>query len=150
MLSATRPAATRSDLARDLTAVPVSAVMSRDVLVVSAQDPVVEVWQRMQDLGTPVAVVCDAARVVAVVSQHTLAVWWPCGGPLEMRRRQVRDVIDRGTPTLHADTAAHQAAELIIRFKVEGIPVVTAGGKLLGLVTPTDLVGLLALKSTPA
>lgn len=104
----------------------------------------------MQDSDSPVAVVCDAARVVAVVSQPTLAMWWPSGGPLEMRRRQVRDVIDRGTPTLHADAAAHEAAELIIRFKVEGIPVVTAGGKLLGLVTPTDLVGLLARETISA
>ena len=58
---------------------PVTAVMSRDVLVVDAQDPIIEVWQRMHDLGTPVAVVRDDSRIVAVVSQRTLAMWWPSG-----------------------------------------------------------------------
>ncbi|MBV9143710.1 MAG: CBS domain-containing protein [Pseudonocardiales bacterium] len=136
------------DLPRDITAVAVSAVMSRDVLVVGPQDPVVEVWQRMQNLRASVAVVCDATRVVAVVSERTLAVWWPSGGPGEIRRRQVRDIIDSGTPTVHADTTVHQAADLMIHFQLDGVPVVTASGELLGLVTHTDLVRLLALGNT--
>ncbi len=48
--------------------------MSRDMLVLDPQDPVVEAWQRMQDLSTELAVVCEATRVVAVVSQRPLAV----------------------------------------------------------------------------
>jgi CBS domain-containing protein len=99
-----------------ITAISVSAVMSRDVLVIGLQDPVVEVWQRMREAGTPVAVVCEDTRVVAVISQHTLAVWWPCGGPGEMHRRCVRDVTEPGTPTLHADATVHEAADLITRL----------------------------------
>lgn len=118
--------------------------MTRDVLVVAPQDPVVEVWQHMQDLATELAVVRDATRVVAVVSQRTLAVRWPSGGPGEMRRLRVQDVIEPGTPTLHADATAHQAAELITRLGLEGVPVVAARGELLGLITPTELVRLLA------
>jgi len=137
-------ATTSLDLPRALTAVPVSAVMSHDVLVVDPQDSVVEVWQRMQDLATRIAVVRDATRVIAVVSQHTLAVRWPAGGPGEMRRLRVRDVIEPGIPTLHADATVHQAADLITRLGLEGVPVVAAEGQLLGLVTPTELVRLLA------
>jgi CBS domain-containing protein len=136
------------DLPQDITAVPVSTVMSRDPLVVGLQDPVIEVWQRMQDMATPVAVVCEGTRVIAVVSERILAMWWPSGGPGEMRRRRVRDVIEPGTPTLHADATAHQAAELITRFHLDGVPVVTANGKLLGLITPTELVRLLAPDDT--
>jgi len=99
MPSEAQPATTQPNSAQDLGAVPVTAVMPRDVLVVDAQDPIIEVWQRMHDLGTPVAVVRDDSRIVAVVSQRTLAMWWPSGGPHEMRRRQVRDVIDPGTPS---------------------------------------------------
>ena len=138
------PTASRPDQPGAITAIPVSAVMSRDVLVVGPADPIVEVWQRMQEAATPVAVVCDRARVVAVVSQYTLAVSWPSGGPGEMRQRRVRDVIEPGTPVLHADATVHHAAELITRLNLEGLPVVTAGGGLLGLVTPTELVRLLA------
>ena len=50
-------AATSPDLLSDITTVPVAAVMSRDLLVVHSQDPVVEVWQRMQDSATDLAVV---------------------------------------------------------------------------------------------
>jgi CBS domain-containing protein len=132
------------DLSWDITAVPVSAVMSRDVLVVDAQAPVVEVWQRMQDGNAEVAVVGDATRVAAVVSQRTLAARWPSGGPAEMRRLLVRDVIDPGIATLHADATVREAADLITRFELDGVPVVTARGELLGLVTPTELVHLLA------
>ena len=137
-------AATSPDLLSDITTVPGAAGMSRDLLVVHSQDPVVEVWQRMQDSATDLAVVCDGTRVVAVVSQRTLAVRWPCGGPGEMRRLRVRDVIEPGTPTLHADATVHEAADLIIRLELEGVPVVAAGGRLLGLVSPTELVRLLA------
>jgi acetoin utilization protein AcuB len=144
MSALTRLAATSPNPPRDITAILVSAVISRDVLVVDPQDPVVEVWQRMQDVATELAVVHDATRVVAVVSQHTLAVRWPAGGPGEMRRLRVRDVIDLGTPTLTADATVHEAADLITRFDLEGVPVVAARGELLGLVTLTELVRLLA------
>lgn len=134
---------TRPDSPRDIAAVPVSAVMSTDVLAVHPQDPVVEVWQRMRDRRTPIAVVCEGNRVLATVSQTTLAVWWPSGGPGEMRRRRVRDVIEPGTPTLHPNAPAHEAAELIIHLALDGVPIVTATGTLLGLVTPTGLLHLL-------
>jgi CBS domain-containing protein len=144
MPSAVTPAATRSTSAQDIGAVPVSAVMARDVPVVDSQDPVIEVWQRLQDLNSPVAVVRDGNRIAAVVSQRTLAMWWPSGGPCEMRRRRLRDVIDPGIPAVHADTTVREAAELIIDFKLDGVPVIAAGATLLGLVTATELVRLLA------
>ena len=115
-----------------------------DVPVVDGHDPLVEVWQRLQDLDSPVAAVCDGTRVVAVVSQLTLAMWWPSGGPCEMRRCQVRDVIDPGIPTVHPHATVQEAAELINNFGLEGLPVVAAGGALLGVVTPRELVRLLA------
>ena len=123
---------------------PVSAVMARDMPVVDSHDPMTAVWQRLHDLDSPMAVVRDGSRIIAVISQRTLAMWWPSGGPCEMRRRRVRDVIDPGIPTAHADTTVREAAELITGFELEGVPVVTAGGALLGLVTPTELVRLLA------
>lgn len=149
MSGATRPVTTRSTSAQDLGAVPVTAVMVRDVPVVDGQDPVVEVWQRLHDLDSPMAVVCDGTRIVAVVSQRTLAMWWPSGGPCQMRRCQVRDVIDPGIPTVHPHTSVRETAELISNFGLEGVPVVTAGGSLLGVVTPSELVRLLA-ESIPA
>jgi CBS domain-containing membrane protein len=138
-----RSTAGTSDLPGDITTLPVSAVMSREVLVVNPQEPVIEAWQRMQDMATPVAVVCENTRVVAVISERTLALWWPSGGPSEMCQRRVRDVIEPGTPTLHGEAPVHQAAELLTHLKLEGVPVVAAGGALLGLVTPTELIRLL-------
>ena len=149
MSSAAQPVITRPRSAQDLAALPVSVVMVSDVPVVDGHDPVVEVWQRLHDLDSPVAVVCDGTRVVAVVSQHTLAMWWPSGGPCQMRRCQLRDIIDPGIPTVHPHTSVREAAELISNFGLEGVPVVTAGGALLGVVTLSELVRLLA-ESIPA
>ncbi|HYZ38498.1 MAG TPA: hypothetical protein VE673_17580, partial [Pseudonocardiaceae bacterium] len=81
MPSAVRPAATRSTSAQDIGAVPVSAVMARDVPVVTSQDPVIEVWQRLQDLNSPVAVVRDGNRIVSAP--------WRCGGHPARRARCV-------------------------------------------------------------
>jgi CBS domain-containing protein len=148
MSSATQPVITRPRSAQDLAALPVSAVMVSDVPVVDRHDPVVEVWQRLYNLDNPVAVVCEGTRVVAVVSQHTLAMWWPSGGPCQMRRCQVRDVIDPGIPTVHPHTTVGEAAGLINNYRLEGVPVVAASGALLGLVTPTELVRLLAEATT--
>ena len=149
MSSAEQPVITRPRTAKDLAALPVSAVMVSDVPVIDGHDPVVEVWQRLHNLDSPVAVVCEGTRVVTVVSQRTLAMWWPSGGPCQMRRCQVRDVIDPGIPTVHPHTSVREAAELISNFGLEGVPVVTTGGALLGVVTPSELVRLLA-ESIPA
>jgi CBS domain-containing protein len=144
MSTLTQLTGTSPGVSTDITALPVSVVMCREVLVVGPQDSVVEVWQRMQNVAAELAVVCDATRVVAVVSQHTLAARWPSGGPAQMCRLQVRDIVEPGIPTVHANATVREAAEVIIRCDLEGIPVVTASGRLLGLVTPTGLVRLLA------
>src|SRR5207248_10831036 len=125
-----RGATTESDSVRQIGAGPVSAVMSEDVLVVDARDPVIEVWRRMQELGTSVAVVREGTRIIGVVSERILALWWPSGGPREMLRRRVRDVVDPGTPVVHPDTPVAKAAELIYDFKLDGVPVVAADGAL--------------------
>jgi CBS domain-containing protein len=64
-----------------------------------------------------------------------------------MRRHRVREVIEPGTPTVHAHSTVREAAELISDFELDGVPVVAAGGALLGMVTPAELVRLLAGKT---
>jgi CBS domain-containing protein len=132
------------ELRSDLGALPVTAVMTGNVLTVHPHDRVVEVWQGMQNLGTRLAVVVDGTRVVAVVSERVLALRWPGGGPVEMRSRRVSDVVEIDTPVLRPDATVQEAAELIADLDVEAVPVVDTSKRLVGLVTPAELVRLIA------
>ena len=97
------PTISRPDLSAAIAAIPLNAVMSREVLVVGPQDPVVEVWQRMHDVATSMAVVCEGTRVadLRVDLPHNRDLTWmqrqapasDLGG-----RQPDEDPIGRGDP----------------------------------------------------
>jgi CBS domain-containing protein len=88
--------------------------------------------------------VLDARRVVAVLDDRTVATNWPAGGPEAPHRRFVGEIISRGVHCVLPDAPIALVAQVMRRTRSDAVPVITATGELVGLVTATDLVAAMA------
>lgn len=55
---------------------------------------------------------------------------------------KIREFMDTVVPTLTPDTPIMTAVDFLLRHRVTGAPVVDADGRLLGIITETDLLSL--------
>ena len=56
----------------------------------------------------------------------------------------VKDIMDTRVPTLHPDTKILDAINFLLRNRVTGAPVISDFGELVGIVTETDCLKLIA------
>ena len=122
-------------------------IMTRDPLYVSPSDSLRVVLERMRQRGCRRMPVVDGGRLVGIVTDRDVRL--ALNSPFILReRREDEALLDRVaaaecmTPdpvTLPPEASVLDAARLIRDRKFGGIPIV-ADGKLVGIVTETDLL----------
>jgi len=73
-----------------------------------------------------------------------VAARWPAGGPDAAHRRLVAEIVRRGVQCVLPDAPVSVVARLMRCSGADAVPVIGTAGDLLGLVTATDLVAVLA------
>jgi CBS domain-containing membrane protein len=135
------------------------ALVRRSTRALAPDTPLKEALATLRHHRTTVVPVTDeSARVLGVVTQQDLidkTVGWERRAPrlglgrriaLAARRGRaphgtVADVMTTGAVTLQPDTAAGQAAWLMMQAGLPQAPVIGSDGRLIGLVDQMDLVG---------
>lgn len=113
----------------------VETLMSPEPLVVHAQERLERAAQKMADRGVRHLPVVDHDGVLlGILSQRDVLQ----AGPGSERR--VADIMSRDVMAVAPDTHAHEAAYLLLHHRIGCVPVTSAGGKLLGIVTESDFV----------
>lgn len=94
-------------------------------------------------------VIDSAEHCIDVLSTEILARNWPVGGPDEARR-PVKDLLTGLLPpALHPDDPVAVAAREMLRTKIDFVPVANDNGRLIGLLTTTNLIAALAGEKEP-
>jgi|LQYC01.1.fsa_nt_gi CBS-domain-containing membrane protein len=140
-------------------AVKASDVMTRKVISVSKDTPLVEVTQIMAVQHISGVPVVDAERkVIGVISEKDFI--FHMGGEnirsfmgvvahclkskgcvaLPMRHQKAEDVMTHPAITVKEDTLTSQVAETLTTKNINRVPVVDQEGKLIGIVARTDMV----------
>jgi CBS domain-containing membrane protein len=124
--------------------------MSTRVLAVTAEESVLLAWELMQQGHYHHLPVIDTAgHCIGVLSAETLARNWPIGGP-DQARRPVKDLLTGPLPpALQPDDPVTVAAREMLHAKTDFVPVADADGRLVGLLTTTDLIAALAGEKEP-
>lgn len=128
----------------------VEQVMTREPAVVTRNDSIRTAIQRMRDRGCRRLPVVEDGKVVGIVSDRDLRR--ATNSPLVLRERwydefmldhvQVRACMTADPVTVSPATPIVEAAKLMRDKKFGGLPVV-ADGRLVGIVTETDLLNYL-------
>jgi len=119
----------------------VDEVMSTPVLTVEADATLWDAWQLLFVSGLRHLVVLDIGETsLGVISDRNVLAQIPTT-PEHLQSRIVRDVI-RQLPDLKVLPGDHptKAAALMTEHNVEAVPVMNEAGRLLGIVSESDLV----------
>ena len=125
-------------------------LMSTPVVAVTTGHSLATAWETMRERHVHHLVVLDRQRLAAVLDDRTVAARWPAGGPEEAYSIKVGDVASRGAWSVLPDEPASAVARVMTEARCDAVPVVTAAGVLLGLVTATGLVAAVARVGLPS
>lgn len=127
--------------------VTVGRIMSQPAVSVDAQETAWVALQRLTTSGLRHLVVVSGDRCVGVLSDRHVAAAWPFG-ELSRRTQIVLDLLGDTRPSVTARTTAAEAALAMLDAGVDALPVVDAHNRVVGLVTGSDLLRLLADTAT--
>lgn len=144
-------------------------IMTKEVMTVKASTSVNDVAKLMgqRDI-TGVPVVDDQQHVVGIITELDLIVrntrlemprfievldWGkiPLERPSHLRERlkhmlgtEARDVMTSKVTTIGPEASIEELAELMVRARVNPVPVIDEGGRLIGIVSRADLIDMMA------
>lgn len=140
----------------------VAEIMTRDVVTVEEDDSLANLRESLKTLRFRHLPVTDEDRLIGLVTETDLlgiasSNLLPHHAAQDRdlgERFRVRDIMVRDVVTIRPDTPLQQAARLLLKQRVNCLPVVDEDDVLLGIVTSSDFAKLIALaqreRSSPA
>ncbi len=144
----------------------VATIMTTDVLTVTSSMPVSEVARIMVDEGVSGLPVVDSGKLVGIITEldvvsKEIDVDPPAYGtfldaifrlPWDRSDEEVRRVValtagelmSSPVVTIPAHASIHEAADLMFKQRVSPIPVVNDSGEMIGIISRTDIIRLIA------
>ena len=126
-------------------------LMSDKPITVDPETPMLEARQRMVDERIRHLIVTDGGRVAGIVTDRDIRLNLPSPATslsvwevnYLLARLTVRDVMTRAVLLVDPDRPAAEAAAIMMTHKIGALPV-TEGDRLVGIVTETDFVRVVA------
>ena len=123
--------------------ITVGQIMSQPAVAVDAHETAWVALQRLTTSGLRHLVVVSGERCIGVLSDRHVAAAWPFG-ELSRRTQIVLDMLGDNSPSVTSRTTAGEAAGVMLNAGVDALPVVDPDGRIVGLVSGSDLLRLLA------
>jgi acetoin utilization protein AcuB len=118
----------------------VGQAMTRPVLTIDVAETLWDAWQLLSVSGLRHLVVVDDGHCLGVISDRMILTDIPVSED-RMRSRGVGDLLSRAPARSVSDSAPlAEVARIMARYSAEAVPVVDELGRLVGIVTGSDLV----------
>ena len=112
----------------------VSELMLRDVTLVAAEESVQNAAQAIADIDSRVILVGVEGRVVGILTIRDILIRLVAAG-LDPTATPVSQVMSSSLFTCTEEDAAESVAENMAEHRIEQMPVLDAGGRLVGMIT---------------
>ena len=112
-------------------------VMSRDVQVISPDDPIQEAAQQMRAGNFGMMPVGENDRMVGAISDRDIAIRVVADG-MDPASTRVRDVMSEGIVWAYEDDSVDLAAKLMSEHQIRRLPILNANKRLVGIVALGD------------
>lgn len=119
----------------------VGQYMTRDVLTVSPDDTIAEVTEQIAESGHDGFPVCEGREVIGFVSSRDIL--------LADESDPIFKVMTTELIVAHPNMAVTEAARVILRSGIQKLPVVDDAGKLVGIISNTDVIRSQIERATP-
>lgn len=121
------------------TTIRVREIMSRPVLTVDVDANVLEAAAKMISANIGSLVVVHEGKPMGIITERDL-VKKVVAKAEDPRRLRVGDVMNSPLIKIHPDASLRDAAAIMLKSGVKRLPVISDDGKLVGIITDTDLV----------
>lgn len=119
---------------------PVAEAMSRPVLTIDSAETLWDAWQLLSISGLRHLAVLEDGHCLGVISDRNILSDIPVSQE-RMRERRVGELLSRGKLRWVGDDARlADVARTMARYSIEAVPVLDGEGRLVGIVTGSDLV----------
>ncbi|MCC5579374.1 CBS domain-containing protein [Microtetraspora sp. AC03309] len=121
-------------------------IMTRVLVTVTVEESPLMAWELMRRAGVHhLPVVDDDCHVLGILTREDVAATWCGGGPDEHSRRQVGGLLGRRRlPKVGPGHPLSRITGVMLDVGCDAVPVVSAAGTLLGLVTVSDVLSAVA------
>ena len=122
-------------------------VIQGEVIAVHADDPVAHAWRTLSEQRIHQAPVLDAREaLVGIVSERNLLTAFNVdeAGVRDVLHKHVRDVMTSPVVAATPDTELRQIVRVMLERDVDGVPIATDGGRLLGFISHSDVLAAVA------
>ncbi len=121
------------------TEIPVRDIMTRPVITVDSDTKVVKAAGKMLSANVGGLVVTDGDRSIGIITERDLVgkIVATATNPADVK---VGDIMSTPLITVPPDVSLSDAAMKMLKSGVKRLPVISNDGKLIGVITDTDLV----------
>ena len=116
-------------------------VMTKNPATCGETAPVVDAAKLMEREGVGSIPVCEDGRLVGIVTDRDIAMRVVAEGR-DPRETKIQDVMTRDPESVSAEEPIARALEVMESRQVRRIPVIDAGGKLVGIIAQADIARL--------
>lgn len=121
--------------------------MSKPVITIRTDNSMIEATKLMKDKGIRSLPVLDKGRLAGMLTDRDLKRAQASDATsLEIHellylldRIKVKDIMTRKPVSVPPDFTLGETAELLLKRKIGGVPVVTPGGEVVGIITQSDI-----------
>jgi CBS domain-containing protein len=113
-------------------------VMTKNPTTCGQTAPIVEAAKLMEREGVGSIPVCEDGRLVGIVTDRDIAMRVVAEGR-DPRETTIEDVMTRDPESVSAEEPIARALEVMESRQVRRIPVIDAGGKLVGIIAQADI-----------
>ena len=124
-------------------------VMSAPVVAISVRDNLWSAWTALYQGGFRHLVVLDGTRCVGIIDDRRIVQEWPLG-VLRGSQLTVGEVIRKRIRCVLSETPVPRIARIMLDEQMDAVPVVSQRGEIVGLVTASDLLTLMAAEERTA
>lgn len=120
------------------TGVKTSDLMRRSVITVNPADTAEKALKYMVELDIGSVIVVESRKPIGIVTDSNLLerVFYKNKDP---RKTKIKDIMSHPIRTIEADSDLSEASRIMRDLRIKRLPVV-ANGKMLGIITETDII----------
>ena len=125
--------------------IEVREIMRSPVVTIPADAMLEGAWRLFEDKGVGTLPVMEDGRLIGLVSiTDLMGHVWREGNRVQVRKGSVRQVMSTPVITCWPETLIRRAARVMSDYMIHTLPVVSQEGRLVGMVTVSDMVARLA------
>lgn len=115
---------------------------SKDVVMASPESSVVEAARLMEERNVGSIIVTEEERPVGIVTDRDITLRVIAQGK-KPEETTIRDVMTPDPVTLNGNMEIFEAIEYVTREGIRRLPIVESDGRLVGIITLDDVIGIL-------